>query len=264
LIPHVTDIDQDRFASFEKRIEIPVNTLNRIEAAARQLGPAVPAPLISALSTEISTAVRDALDVSLNSTCWKVAPMVGELSERIGKKVEFKVRGAKLNLPRKMVFDLRDALVHLVRNSLDHGIETPEERTQNQKDPCGHIDVEVVAANGSGEFEIILRDDGKGIDVDRVVKKAITVGLLKPEQAEKMNEEEKLNLIYLPNLSTKDVATDLSGRGVGMDVVKVIVSQWGGRVQARTTLGKGTEFHLYLKRGVVAEPSPVADFRIGA
>jgi two-component system chemotaxis sensor kinase CheA len=133
----------------------------------------------------------------------------------------------------------------LIRNSLDHGLETPEERSQQGKTEEGTLELECFLTQDQN-LSISLRDDGRGIDGEKILKKALQGGKISLSAAEKLSPQERQELIYLPSFSTKEVATDLSGRGVGMDVVKSNIETLGGRLILNSTLGKGTEFVILI------------------
>jgi len=168
--------------------------------------------------------------------------MVRDMAGALGKNVNLEVSGAETELDRTMVEQITDPLVHLVRNSLDHGIESTELRTAAGKPAAGTIRL---AAHQQSDYIVIsISDDGAGIDVDRVARKAIEKGLVSPDCAQGMSRRELLNLIFAPGLSTAETVSNLSGRGVGMDVVRSNVSRINGTVDIDSTPGKGTTISL--------------------
>ena len=167
-----------------------------------------------------------------------------DISRKLGKKIEYKEYGGETKLDKMMIEKLADPMVHIIRNALDHGLETEEERIAAGKPPVGTL---TVGARSEGDRVIIeIKDDGRGIDVDKVVNKALEKRLIDPEQIDRMSEEEKLGLIFLPGLSTKDEISDLSGRGVGADAVKATVEELGGKVVVSSQKGQGTSVQLLL------------------
>lgn len=175
----------------------------------------------------------------------KYHAMVTEVANRLNKKVEFRVVNEEtVTLPRATLTLLQDAMVHLLRNAVDHGVEPPEVRIQRGKTETALVQVECRELE-NGDVQVILSDDGGGIDGDKVLLKSIKMGIVDPLHASKMTEDEKLNLIFTPNLTTKENVTDLSGRGVGMDVVKQNIDQIG-RLEIKSKLGRGTEFIISL------------------
>lgn len=170
---------------------------------------------------------------------WNKLPrVVRDIAVALGKQVRLDMDGAETELDRTIIEAIKDPLVHLVRNSCDHGIETPDIRTRAGKAPQGRLGLR--AYHEGGQVNIEISDDGGGIDVVRVRKKAVEKGLLNPEQAEKLSDREALNLIFHPGFSTAAAVTNLSGRGVGMDVVKSHIEKIGGVVDIFSRQGEGT------------------------
>lgn len=170
--------------------------------------------------------------------------MVRDLSKELNKKVNLVIEGADTELDRSIIDSLGDPLVHLLRNSIDHGIEDPETRKRLGKPE--YAELVLAAAQKGNEILIQVTDDGRGIDPQKVAKKAIDKALISPEEADRMNDSEKVNLIFKPGFSTSDVVSDISGRGVGLDVVRRTVEALDGHVYVDTELGKGTTFNISL------------------
>ena len=158
------------------------------------------------------------------------------------KDVELQLEGTEIEIDRNILKVLSDSLVHLIRNAVSHGIEDKEERIQSQKTKLGNVTLK--AFNEKEVVVIQVIDDGKGIDHHSIVRKAIAKQMITPQQGERMVKEEILQLIFEPGFSNADVITEVSGRGVGMDVVKRAVESVGGNVAVETTLGKGTQITL--------------------
>jgi two-component system chemotaxis sensor kinase CheA len=170
--------------------------------------------------------------------------LVRDLSRALGKKVELAVEGEDTEADKNVLESLADPLIHIVRNSLDHGLETPSERLAAGKPEHGVVRI---SARHESDFVVIeVSDDGRGVDTARVRAKAIKVGVITAERAEQMSEQEIANLIFLPGFSTKDEVSDLSGRGVGMDVVRSTVVKAGGEVALRTRPGQGSSVVIRL------------------
>ncbi len=174
----------------------------------------------------------------------KFPRIVRSLSRDLGKEVDLQIFGEETELDRSVVDEIGDPLIHLIRNAMDHGLETPEERLAAGKPRTGTL---VLAAVHEGNSIIIsIKDDGRGIDTDRVGRKAIEKGLITEEQLTTMSQREMFDLIFLPGFSTKDKASDLSGRGVGMDVVKTNIKKLNGLIEIKSEKGMGSEFILRL------------------
>ncbi|MBV5338870.1 MAG: chemotaxis protein CheA [Deltaproteobacteria bacterium] len=174
----------------------------------------------------------------------KFPRIVRSMSRDLGKEVDLQIVGEETELDRSVVDEIGDPLIHLIRNAMDHGLETPEERLAAGKSRGGTL---VLAAVHEGNQIIIsIKDDGRGIDTERVGRKAIEKGLITEEQFTAMGQREVFDLLFLPGFSTKEKATDLSGRGVGMDVVKTNIKKLNGLIEIKSTKGAGSEFILRL------------------
>jgi two-component system chemotaxis sensor kinase CheA len=162
--------------------------------------------------------------------------IVRRVANEQGKLVELDIRGAETELDKLIIEDVSDPLMHIVRNAIDHGMETPEERRQSGKPERGTICL--WAAQKGNHVVIEVRDDGRGIDSERVRSKAVSRGLIGPGQ--ELSRDEIYELLFLPGFSTRDEVSDLSGRGVGMDVVKNNITQLSGMVELNSDVGQGT------------------------
>ena len=168
--------------------------------------------------------------------------MIRDLAAELGKQVEVEIESGQVELDREMIELLRDPLLHVIRNAIDHGIEAPAERQAAGKRPQGRL---MLSARQTGnEIRIAILDDGRGIDADKVVARAIERGIVTAEQAARMDAAQKLMLICEPGLSTAREVTAISGRGVGMDVVRASIERTGGKLRIASTLGEGTRFLL--------------------
>ncbi|WP_456469416.1 chemotaxis protein CheW [Archaeoglobus sp.] len=174
----------------------------------------------------------------------KFPRMVRDLARKLGKKVEFVMEGLDTELDRTVLDEISDPLIHLVRNAVDHGIESPEERKAAGKSEVGRI--RLAAWREKNNIIIELEDDGRGLDVEKIKQKAVEKGIITPAEAESMSEDELKMLIFAPGFSTKDKATEISGRGVGMDVVKTTVEKLGGSVRISSKKGEGTKIRIHL------------------
>ena len=164
--------------------------------------------------------------------------VVRDLARTLGKHIELVMEGEDTDLDKNLVEALADPLIHLVRNSVDHGIEMPAERLAAGKPATGVL--RLAAAQGGDQIVLTIADDGKGIDAEALRRKAVEKGLLDEETAARLSTRECFELIFLPGFSTKDEISDISGRGVGMDVVKTRITQINGSIQIDSQLGVGT------------------------
>jgi len=172
----------------------------------------------------------------------KMVRLARDLSHKAGKPVDFVTVGEETELDRTMVDQMSDPLMHMVRNAVDHGIEPSEVRRRAGKNAVGRV--ELRAFHQAGHIVIEMQDDGKGLDRDRILKKALEQGLVEPGQ--ELSEDEIFKLIFHPGLSTAEKVTSISGRGVGMDVVKRNIESLRGRVEISSTPGRGTTFTIRL------------------
>ena len=182
--------------------------------------------------------------VPMDSIYSKFPKVVRDISKRLGKKVEFKHYGDNVEIDKAMIEGLTDPLMHIIRNSLDHGIEMPEDRVKSGKSDTGTISISAEQANG--QMIITIEDDGKGVDSEKVAQKALEKGQIDENQFASMSHNDKALLIFGAGLSTADQITDISGRGVGMDVVKTNIHKLGGIIKLDTELGKGTVITIML------------------
>jgi len=168
--------------------------------------------------------------------------MARSLAAQLKKKVHVLLQGEEIEIDRALARELEAPLTHLVRNAVDHGIESPEERRNRGANEIGLL---LLKAERSPHcIRMSVEDDGRGIDPDRIRQKAAEKGLLTPTQAKKLSDSEAIQLIFHPGFSTADKVSEISGRGVGMDVVRTLVKKHRGEVQVESTLGKGTKIHL--------------------
>lgn len=180
--------------------------------------------------------------IPIKQTFQKMGRIVRDLSAKCGKQVRFDVVGEDTELDRNVVEEIGDPLVHMIRNALDHGLETPEKRVSNGKDATGNITLKAYHQGSSIVIELV--DDGNGIDPDIVLRKAIANGIV--SENDHLSNEEIYKLIFAPGFSTAAEITDISGRGVGMDVVKKNIEKLRGKVEIESELGKGSIFKILL------------------
>ncbi|MEN9234829.1 MAG: response regulator [Gloeomargarita sp. GMQP_bins_120] len=182
--------------------------------------------------------------VPLREILQRFPRMVRDLCIRYGKQVQVRLVGANTLVDKAVLEKLSDPLVHLVRNAFDHGIEPPDVRIQQGKKPEGTIEIQ--AYYRGNQTYIVVRDDGRGIDLERVRQKAIERGIFTPEQAAQATTSELFNCLFAPGFSTATTVSDLSGRGVGLDVVRLQIQELKGSIQVRSEPGQGTTFTIRL------------------
>lgn len=193
------------------------------------------------------------------STLFAVFPkLVRELSRDVGKEVDLIIRGEEIEIDKRILEDIKDPLIHLLRNGVDHGIEKPAARTAAGKASRGSIELVVSQVDGN-KVEILISDDGGGIDAASVRSAAVRHGNLTQAQADELQDSQSLMLIFEPDVSTRETITEISGRGLGLAIVREKVEKLGGRVVLETRLGAGTTFRLLLPltlatfRGILVE-----------
>jgi two-component system chemotaxis sensor kinase CheA len=194
------------------------------------------------VTADLREAVMKARMQPVSSIFSKMPRIVRDLAQILNRRVRLKMEGQETELDKSLLEAIKDPLTHAVRNALDHGIEPPDVRMGEGKDPEGTL---TLRAMQEGSYVLIeIADDGAGIDVERVRKKAIERGLISAESASQQSERELLQLIFLPGFSTASAITNVSGRGVGMDVVRTNVEKIGGNVEIDSRVGKGTTLRL--------------------
>ncbi len=199
---------------------------------------------IDLITSELQEAIMLTRMQSIGNVFNKFPRVVRDLAQSLGKQIELTLEGKDVELDKTIIEAIGDPLTHLVRNSVDHGIENPEERLRRGKSSMGQIYLK--AYHEAGQVNIEITDDGKGLNGNKLVAKALEKGLITEDQAKVMSAREKTNLIFLPGFSTAERVTDVSGRGVGMDVVKTNLDKLGGIIDIDSELGKGTTIRIKL------------------
>lgn len=177
------------------------------------------------------------------STIFETMPkMVRDLSRKLSKKVDLKMEGETIELDKRILEGLKDPMVHLITNCIDHGIEQPDERRKAGKNEDGIINI--TAAAVGGYIEIAVEDDGRGISVDKIKERALKNGLVTEDMLSGLSKEQLINFVFEPGFSTSDIITDISGRGVGMDIVKKNIGDLNGLISIQSEYGKGSRITI--------------------
>jgi two-component system chemotaxis sensor kinase CheA len=188
------------------------------------------------------------------SSALEVLPkMARDLSRAQGKEVEFVLQGGDIEVDKRILEEIKDPLIHILRNCIDHGIESPAERERRQKPRCGSIVVAISPGDGNS-VEIVVQDNGAGIDAEKVRDAAVKSGIISCEVAEQLSDQEAIGLIFQSEVSTSETVSDISGRGLGMAIVREKVEKLGGHIAVETHLHHGTTFRIVL-------PLTLATFR---
>ena len=199
---------------------------------------------IDLMTTELQLAVMKTRMVKIGKVFNRFPRLVRDLSRDLNKDISLEIKGEETELDKTLIEEINDPLVHLIRNACDHGLETPEERRLNNKDPKGII---ILAAEHEGNNIIItIEDNGRGIDPEKIKAKAVSKGIISEEKANELSKKEVYNLLFAPGFSTAEQVTNVSGRGVGMDVVKTNVAKLRGIINVESEIGKGTKIIIKL------------------
>ncbi|MBI5327220.1 MAG: chemotaxis protein CheW [Deltaproteobacteria bacterium] len=210
-------------------------TNSQISSAAHQ---------INMLTTDIQAAVMKTRMLPVSTLFDKYTRVARDMCRTLGKEADLVITGGKTEIDKNVLEELADPMTHLIRNSLDHGIELPEERVKKGKGPLGVI---TLSAYHEGSYVIIrIKDDGKGIDPAIVKKKAVEKGIISASKANNMSDKEALDLIFAPGFSTAEKVSSVSGRGVGMDVVKTNIEKLKGIIEVNSAVNKGTSIRLFI------------------
>lgn len=211
------------------------DTLHALDVAVNQL---------DLLVSDLQNAVMKTRMQPIGRLFQKYPRIARDLARQLGKEVELVIEGEETEIDKTMIEDLSDPLIHLIRNAVDHGIEMPDARIAVGKPPQGTV---TLAAKQEGDhIVIIVADDGRGMDPEKIRAKAVEKGLITPEEANGLDERQSLNLIFLPGFSLADRISDVSGRGVGTDVVRTNITKLNGTIDVRSEVGRGTTFIINL------------------
>jgi len=205
------------------------------------------------ITTELQETVMQTRMQSIENIFGKFPRIVHELGEKLNKKINISISGKEVELDKTILESLTDPLTHIIRNSCDHGIEMPEDRLKAGK--LKQANIILSAYHEAGQITIMIKDDGKGIDPEKIKKVVLEKALKTNAELENMSDKEILSLILLPGFSTAKEVSDLSGRGVGMDVVKTSIEKMGGNIEIDSEVGKGTSLYLRLPLTLAIIPS---------
>ncbi|MEM2839438.1 MAG: chemotaxis protein CheA [Thermoplasmata archaeon] len=226
--------------------ELAINKISLLEIGKNINDPKLAESLriLDRLTGELQYNVLRIRMVPIETVFSRFPRMIRDLAKQMGKELEFVMEGQEIELDRTVIDKLGDLLVHLLRNSVDHGIESPEEREKAGKRPVGIL--RLSASQEQNRVMIKVEDDGRGIDPDKLRKKALEKGILTPEELNAMGDDEVMNLLATPGFSTAEKVTEISGRGVGLDAVKSGVESLGGQMTIESVKGQGTKVIIRL------------------
>lgn len=239
-------VDTDKIVKTVENLEANISHLQTNMSyktiAARVYGLDEATSILGKLSSDIQSAVMQTRMVQIETVFSRFRRLVRDVSKEVGKEVNLELFGEETELDKKIIDSLPDSLTHMIRNSIDHGIEQKKDRLAAGKKEAGTVFLKALHQGNSICIEV--GDDGKGLDPAKIAKKALEKGLITEEKLAKMEDKDKLNFVFLPGFSTAEKVTGLSGRGVGMDVVKKMIEALSGTIDIRSEVGKGTTFSL--------------------
>ncbi|HTC89292.1 MAG TPA: hybrid sensor histidine kinase/response regulator [Bryobacteraceae bacterium] len=229
------------------------NQLNEAVRNGDKEGIAAGAYRVSLVTSELQGAVSLTRMQPVSSLFAKFPRLVRDLASQLGKEVQLKLEGGEVELDKTILEGLSDPLTHMVRNSVDHGVESPAARVAAKKPVMGTV--VLAARHQAGQVVIEISDDGKGLAGDKIGASAVAKGMITAEQLQKMSDYEKQELIFMPGVSTAEKLSNVSGRGVGMDVVKTNLDRLGGKVEIDSVPGRGSAFRIKLPLTLAIIPS---------
>lgn len=232
-----------------------------LQGATQSASSNAPAQRLNQITTELQEGVMRTRMQPIGMV-WNMLPrVVRDLAAEMGKKIEIQMEGATTELDKTIIESIKDPITHIVRNACDHGIECPEVRVAKGKSPHGTIHLRAFHEGGHVNIEIV--DDGAGIDPEKIKNKAVERGLIRAEQAAQMTEWEALRLIFLPGFSTAQKITSISGRGVGMDVVKTNIEKISGTVDLINSVGRGSTLKIKIPLTLAIIPGLIVSMHTG-
>lgn len=220
------------------------NQLNQNVMTWDQYAIGVAAQRLDSVTSELQASIMDTRMQPIGTVFTKFQRVVRDMSNKLGKQIRFEIEGEEVELDKTIIENIGDPLTHLVRNAIDHGLETTTERERIGKDPVGLL--KLSAQHEAGYVLIKIQDDGNGIDAEVIKAKALEKGLADKTRLDEMSDKEIIKFIFEPGFSTAAAVTDISGRGVGMDVVFTNLSQLGGTIDIDTSVGQGSTFQVKL------------------
>ena len=245
----------DKLMTLVGELVLARNQLMQLTSTLEDTGLQAVSERMNLIATELQEQVMKTRMQPIGNIWGQFPRTVRDVALGCGKEVGIEMEGKETELDKTIIEAIKDPLTHLVRNSVDHGIELPEQRVKLGKDRAGRLILR--AFHEGGQVNIEISDDGAGLNVERIRKKAVERGLITAEQAARMPEREIFSLIFLPGFSTAEKVTNVSGRGVGMDVVKTNVEKIGGTVDVQSTLGRGTTVRVKIPLTLAIIPALV-------
>jgi two-component system, chemotaxis family, sensor kinase CheA len=202
----------------------------------------VPLQRLSQVTAELQESVMKTRMQPIGNAWTKLPRLMRDLCAELGKEIDIETKGADTEIDRQLLDMIRDPMVHMIRNAADHGVETPSDRIKSGKPPRGRVTVS--AAQDGGFITLSIADDGRGLDLNRIRAKTVSLGLVGEAEAARLTDQQIARYIFHPGFSTANAVTNISGRGVGMDVVRTNIEQVGGTVDVRTVMGQGTTIDI--------------------
>ncbi len=239
--------DRNRLYKIRDNLEVQMHNHDQIST----LGDTV--AHVSRITDQLQEEVMRIRMLPISNVFNKFPRLVRDLAQKAGKDIELTIRGEDTELDRSVIQEINDPLIHLLRNAVDHGIEPPEERVRQGKPARGNVIL--TARHEHGQIIITVEDDGKGISADRLRASAVTKGMLTEAEARALTDEKAIDLIFLSGVSTAREVTDISGRGVGMDIVRNNIERINGSMVVHTEPGKGTRFQIILPLTLAIVPT---------
>lgn len=249
----------DKLMNLAGELVLSRNQLMQVVGAESHGGMEGIAARLDQVTSELQESIMQTRMQQIGTVFGKFPRIVRDLGAKLNKDCELNIEGKEVEVDKTIVEAIGDPLTHLIRNSMDHGVETPQVRTAAGKPAQGTLNLR--AFYQAGKVRIEIEDDGAGIDPSKLKEKAVAKGAITPEQAEQMSEREAVRLIFHPGFSTAAEVTDVSGRGVGMDVVRTNIAKLGGTVDVESVVGQGTNIIITLPLTLAIIPSLIVQVR---